>query len=116
MDRDFHRDRDLLDIVLLWHGRWELSTRIAKIGTNIFSIVLLCLLLQGQIAWLNQMGISDFAVEQFQFTNTPEGFQLIGMASFRLAFLVALIVIAVNTFFSIYRLIKNSLSNAQLQA
>ena len=102
----------LLDILLLWRGRWEISTRIAKIGTNIFSIVLLCLLLQGQIAWLNQMGISDFAVERFQFTNTPGGFQLIGMASFRLAFLVALIVITINTVIRIYRLIRNSLSNA----
>jgi hypothetical protein len=101
----------LLDIVLLWRGRWELSTRIAKIGANIFSIGLLSLLLQGQMAWLNQMGVSDFVVEQFQFTNTPRGFQLIGMASFRLAFLVALIVIAVQTMIRIYRLIWNSFSH-----
>ncbi len=102
----------VLDIVLLWRGRWELSTRIEKIGTNIFSIVLLCLLLQGQMAWLNQMGVSDFVIERFQFTNTPGGFQLIGMASFRLAFLVALIVIAVQTMIRIYRLIRHDLFNA----
>ena len=64
----------LLDILLLWRGRWEFSTRIAKIGTNIFSIILLCLLLQGQTAWSNQMGIGDFVVEPFQFTNTPRRF------------------------------------------
>jgi hypothetical protein len=102
----------LLDIVLLWRGCWEISTRIAKIGANIFSIVLLYLLLQGQMAWLNQMGVSNFVVEQFQFTNTPEGFQLIGMAGFRIAFLVALIVITVDTIVRIYRLIRTSLSNA----
>jgi hypothetical protein len=102
----------LLDIVLLWRGRWELSTHIAKIGTNIFSIGLLSLLLQGQMVWLNQMGVSNFVVEQFQFNNTPGGFQLIGMASFRLAFLVALIVIAVQTVIRIYRLIWNSFSHA----
>jgi|SRR5271157_97083 len=102
----------VLDILLRWRGRWEISTRIAKIGANIFSIVLLCLLLQGQAAWSSQMGIGDFAVEQFQFTNRPGGFQLIGMASFRLAFLVALIVIAVQTTIHIYQLIRNSLSNA----
>ena len=102
----------VLDIVLLWRGRWEISTCIAKIGANIFSIVLLCLLLQGQAAWSNQMGVSDFVVEQFQFTNTPQGFQLIGMASFQLAFFVALIVIAVDTADRIYRLIRNDLFNA----
>jgi hypothetical protein len=101
----------VLDIVLLWRGRWELSTRIAKIGANIFSIGLLTLLLQGQMAWLHQMGLSDFVIEQFQFTNTPGNFQLIGMTSFRLAFFVALIVITIDTVFRIYRLIKHSLSS-----
>ena len=102
----------VLDIVLLWRGRWEPSTRIAKIGANIFSIGLLSLLLQGQMAWLNQMGVSDFVVEHFQFTNTPGGFQLIGMASLRLAFLVALIVITVNTVVRIFQLLRNSFSSA----
>ena len=101
----------LLDIVLLGRGRWEISTRIAKIGANIFSIGLLYLLLQGQMAWSNQMGVSDFVVEQFQFTNTPGGFQMMGMASFQLAFFVALIVIVVDTAERIYRLIRNDLFN-----
>ena len=101
----------LLDIVLLWRGRWEISTRIAKIGTDIFALVLLRLLLQGQMAWSSQMGLGGSLDEQFHFTNTPQGFQLIGMASLRLAFFVALIVLAVSTFFRIYRLIKNDLFN-----
>jgi len=106
----------LLDIVLLWRGHWEISTRIAKIGTDIFALVLLRLLLQGQVAWSNQMGISGSMHEQFQFTNTRLGSQLIGMASFRLAFFVALVVIAVSTFFRIYRLVKNDLFNYRVQA
>jgi len=101
----------LLSIVLLWRGHWEMSTRIAKIGTDIFALVLLDLLFHGQMAWSNQMGSGGTIVEPFQFTNTPQGLQLVGMACFRLAFLVALIVIAVSTFFRIYRLIKNDLFN-----
>jgi len=106
----------LLDIVLLWRGHWEISTRIAKIGKDVFALVLLDLLFRGQVAWSNQMGIGGSLGEQLQFTNTPQGFQLIGMASFRLAFFVALVVIAVNTFFSIYRLIKHDLFNLRVQA
>ncbi|MGA7192922.1 MAG: hypothetical protein WBW94_04760 [Anaerolineales bacterium] len=106
----------LLDIVLLWRGHWEISTRIAKIGKDVFALVLLDLLFRGQGAWSNQMGIGGSLVEQLQFTNTPQGFQLIGMACFRLAFFVALVVIAVNTFFSIYRLIKHDLFNLRVQA
>jgi hypothetical protein len=106
----------VLDIVLLWRGRWEISTRIATIGKDVFALVLLDLLFRGQVAWSNQMGIGGTLVEQLQFTNTPQGFQLIGMASFRLAFFVALVVIAVNTFFSIYRLIKHDLFNLRVQA
>ena len=102
----------LLDIVLLWRGRWEISTRIAKIGINIFSLVLLYLLYQGQVAWSDQMGIGSSMAEQFQFINTPQGFQLIGMASFQLAFFVAFIVIAVDAAERIYRLIRNDLFNA----
>ena len=106
----------LLDIVLLWRGHWEISTRIANIGKDVFVLVLLDLLFRGQVAWSNQMGIGGSLVEQLQFTNTPQGFQLIGMASFRLAFFVALVVIAVKTFFSIYRLIKHDLFNPRVQA
>ena len=106
----------LLDIILLWRGHWEISTRIAKIGKDVFALVLLDLLFRGQVAWSNQMGIGGSLAEQLQFTNTPQGFQLIGMASFRLAFFVALVVIAVNTFFSIYRLIKHDLFNLRVQA
>ncbi len=106
----------LLDIVLLWRGHWEISTRIAKIGKDVFALVLLDLLFRGQVAWSNQMGIGGSLVEQLQFTNTPQGFQLIGMASFRLAFFVALVVIVVNTFFSIYRLVKHDLFNLRVQA
>ncbi len=102
----------LLDIILLWRGRWEVSTRLAKIGTDGFSLVLLYLLYQGHVNWANQMGFSGSMIEQFQFTNSPQGLQLIGMACFRLAFFVALIVVAVSTFFRIYRLIKNDLFNA----
>ena len=101
----------VLDIVLLWHGRWEILHSNRKDRREYFQHRPAFSAPSRSNGLANQMGASDFVVEQFQFTNTPGGFQLIGMASFRLAFFVALIVITVDTIIRIYRLVRNSLSD-----
>ncbi len=78
---------------------------------DMFSLVLLYLLYQGETALAGQLGIGGSLVEQLHFTNTPQGFQLIGIACLRLAFFVALVVVAVDTFTRIVRLLKNVLFN-----
>ncbi len=99
-----------LDVVLLWRGRWETWTRLAKIGTNLFAIYVLYVLITGHNAWLVQEGVGGFFsfVETFSESAFPnqESILVLGMHAFRLAFSIALIVIAVDTVRLIYQLIK----------
>jgi hypothetical protein len=100
-----------LDVVLLWRGRWETGTRIAKIGTNLFGIYVLYVLIAGHNAWLAQQGIGGFLsfleiLPELAIPNeTTVG--IIGMHAFRLAFIIALIVTAVDTVKLVYQLLKS---------
>lgn len=97
-----------LNIYLLWQGRWTTLTRLLKIGTDLLSIVVLTLLVQGHTAWLAERGAEGFLATLEQLPELLEGgFQLIGMHAFRLAFVVALVVTAVETVFLIIRLVRN---------
>jgi len=96
----------LLDVILLWRGRWEISTRLAKIGANLFSMFVLYLLIQGSLAWFDQMGLHSFIVAPDTLASEPENFQLIGMVSFQIAYFVAFIVTGIETLVSLYRLIR----------
>jgi hypothetical protein len=100
----------LFEIFLLWQGSWTALSRIAKIGVNIISMVVLYLLIQGHTTWLAARG-SGGLVESFELI--PEiadgAWELIGMHGFRLAFGVALIVTIVETVAALYRLVKANL-------
>lgn len=103
-----------LDVILLWRGRWETSTRLAKIGTNLFSIYVLIVLISSHNAWLTQEGTAGFIsfLDSFSediFSN-EESTLIISMHAFRLAFTVALIVTAVDTVKLVYQLIKRLVS------
>jgi len=99
-----------LDVILLWRGRWEISTRLAKIGTNLFGIYVLFVLISSHNAWLTQEGAAGFLtfLETFSediFTNEKSTL-IISMHAFRLAFVIALIVTVVDTVKMVYQLIK----------
>lgn len=104
-----------LDVILLWRGRWETGTRIAKIVTNLFSIYVLYILIVAHNAWLAGHGITGF----FSFpgalsagvTPSADTVQVIVLQAFRLAFIVALIVTAADTVAMGYRLLKRLISN-----
>ena len=100
----------VFQIVLLWQGRWTTTSRIVKIGLNIFSLVVLFLLVQGHTSWLAARG-SGGLLESFELI--PEiaqgALELIGMHSFRLAFGVAFIVTAIETVVSLFRLVAATL-------
>lgn len=99
-----------VDVLLLWRGRWELGTRLAKIGINVFSIYVLFVLLTGHNAWLAEQGAGGF----LSFLDTLDGLaifdqdslMILGMHAFRLAFSIALIVESIETVGLIYKLIK----------
>ncbi|MFN2196033.1 MAG: hypothetical protein ACK2UW_07920 [Anaerolineales bacterium] len=90
-----------LNIILLWRGRWEIPTRLAKIGLNIFGIYILGLLISGHNIWLAEHGIRGFLAIQEAFppgaAYDPAAMQVLVMQIFRMAFMIALIVSVVET-------------------
>lgn len=99
-----------LDIYLLWKGRWSTGSRIAKIATNMFGVMILTLLLKGHSAWLAERragGLID-TLERPP-SNTPTSWQIVGMQAFRLAFAGALVVTIGDTLIMAYRMVRASL-------
>ncbi len=96
-----------MDAFLLWQGRWTLASRIAKVGINVFSIVVLALLYQGHTAWLQAHGSNVFLMQIEKMGSDLAGsVQMIGMESFRLAFGVALVVTTIETILLVVRLVR----------
>jgi hypothetical protein len=102
-----------LDVVLLWRGKWETSTRLAKIAANLFGLYVLYILIAGHNAWLAEQGVGGF----FSFLETlgdgifdQEATLILGMQAFRLAFIVAAIVISIDTAKLIYQLVKRQIT------
>jgi hypothetical protein len=105
-----------LDVILLWRGRWETGTRIARIGTNLFGIYVLYVLIAAHNAWLTGHGITGFfsvpGALPAGVTPSMDSLQILIMQAFRMAFIVALIVTAVDTVAMAYRLLGRLISNA----
>jgi hypothetical protein len=96
-----------LDIYLLWQGRWSTVSRLAKIGLNMLSIVVLTLLLRAHTEWLATHGVDGWIESLQRFASDIEGsWQIFGMQAFRIAFGVALIVIAIETLVLIIRFVQ----------
>jgi hypothetical protein len=108
----------VLDIVLIWRRQWTSLTRLAKILMNVLTIVILIVLIDGHTTWLATHDAAGF----FSFPTTlsqgeaftPEMVQLIMMQAFRLAFVVALIVILVETIQLVYRFVKQAFFTPEL--
>ncbi len=103
-----------LDVILLWRGRWETGTRLAKIGTNLFGIYVLYVLIAGHNAWLAQEGAAGFlsfleSISENLFTNEKSTL-IISMHAFRLAFIIALIVTLIDTGKMLFQLVKRQIS------
>jgi hypothetical protein len=96
-----------LDIYLLWQGRWVLSTRIARIAVNLLAITVLLLLIQGHTAWLVENGAGGLFDALMSIPTSAEAsWQVIGMASFRLAFGIAAIVTVFETLVIVFRMVR----------
>jgi hypothetical protein len=95
-----------LDSYLLWKKRWQKSTQFIKFGLNIFSIIILFLLVQGHTAWLVERGASDFFTSIEGLSENLSGIQVIGMQMFRMGFGIALIVTIVEAIVMGFRLIQ----------
>jgi len=103
-----------LDVILLWRGKWETATRLGKIGTNLFGLYVLFALIAGHNAWLAEQGVGGF----LSFLDTlSEGvfdqeatLLILGMQAFRMAFIIASIVVSVDTVKMVYQLVKRQFS------
>lgn len=101
-----------LDIWLLWQGRWQTATRLARLGVEAFSLAVLWVLMQGHAAWLAAEGVGGFFDSLRQMAAfTPARQQLFGMAAVQLALTVAFIVTAVEMAAHAYRLIRAKLAD-----
>lgn len=104
-----------LNIFLLWRGRWELGSRIAKIAIDLFGVGVLLILVNAHNAWLAQHGITgllswiDTLPTAGEF-NTQQA-QVMIVSGFRIGFVVALIVSAVEAVTEIFRLVRWALFN-----
>ncbi|MCB9135388.1 MAG: hypothetical protein H6636_08170 [Anaerolineales bacterium] len=106
----------VVDIWLLWKGHWQMSTRLAKIGSDVVSMAVLFVLIQGHNAWLAERGVTGLfnTLEQLSVV-TPQIEQTIGMAAFRMGLSIAFIVTAVDTLVQTYRIIKAGLKGSELR-
>ena len=96
------------NIYLLWKGRQDFFTRLMAVVLNIYSAVVLTLLVTGHNVWLAARSSGGFldAIEAIP-GMMDGGWELIGMHAFRLAFVVALIVTVIEILMGIYRLIRS---------
>jgi hypothetical protein len=103
----------VLDVFLIWRGRWEVISRLAKIGINLFGIYVLALLVVGHNAWLVDHGAGGFftSIEDFS-AESPlsiETLQILVMHVFRMAFIVAIFAVGVDTIQQGYRLLRKAI-------
>jgi len=100
----------LMNVFLLWRGRWELGTRLLRIGLEIYNVFVLALLVIGHNRWLAARSSGGFldSIEAIEGI-ADGGWELVGMHGFRIAFGVALIVTVIEILASIYRLVRSRL-------
>ena len=100
-----------LNVILLWRGKWETGTRLAKIALNLFGIGILALLINGHNIWLVEHNAAGFLTaiqrlpESGQFS--PTDTQILSMQIYRMVFIIALLATLVDTIQIGWRLVKS---------
>lgn len=103
----------VLDVMLLYRGRWELSTRIAKIGIDAFGVGVLIVLLAAHNHWLAAHGAGGLLsfVDAIPTSGSfsSETVQILVVNGFRIGFSVARIVTVIELGGEILHLVKRLL-------
>ena len=96
-----------LDVYLLWQGRWTTISRLARLGANLLSIVILALLSQAHMAWLQAHNAGTFltAIKALE-TDVAAGGQVIMMQAFWMSFTIALVVTIIETGVSVFKMAR----------
>ncbi len=108
-----------LNVILLWRGEWTTFTRVLKIIINVVGITVLYFLIDTHAAWLEANGAGSGLFSVFEAIPESgkmpiEASQLLGMWAFRLGFVVAFVVIIVETIRLTYQLVKNTIFSERL--
>jgi len=96
-----------LDVYLLWQGRWATASRLVQLALNLYAIVLLSILAQAHLAWLQAHGAGNFlaSLESLQTDINASG-QIMSVQAFLIAFAIGLVVTLIETVATLYRLIR----------
>lgn len=87
-----------VDLYLIWHGVWDWAARLAKIGSNIVSMVILSLLFQAHNTWLAARGVGPLLSTLDRLGAEADLLtQIWGMQLFRLGIGIALLVITIES-------------------
>ena len=91
----------VVNIILLWRGRWQTGTRLAKIASNLFSLVVLAVLISGHAAWLSETTGSGFfgllSSLPEMLASIPEQTLTIAMYFIQWGLIIAMIVTVIET-------------------
>jgi len=105
----------LINIVILWHGEWRTSTRIAKLLDDLVGLLLLGLMIQGLTSLLNAAGVAGFADGVALLSaGDVASLQLAGMVFLRIPLIVAFIVTGIEAVVQVVRLVQERLRKDQL--
>jgi hypothetical protein len=104
----------ILNIYLLWQGRWTPLTRVLKIAVNIFNIAVLAVLYQGHVAWLAERNAVGFLSTVERIPEMVGGsWQELGMQAFRMGLGIGLLVAVIETVILVVRRVIFSLNNGE---
>jgi hypothetical protein len=100
-----------LNVILLWRGKWETGTRLAKIMLNTYGIAVLALLINNHNLWLVEHNATGFltvirSISQANLSNDTAA-QILAMQVYRMVFIIALVAIVADTARIGWSLIKN---------
>ncbi len=103
-----------LNVFVLRQGRWQMLTRLIKVGLDIFSVFVLYALVIGHKNWLGEHADGGFfdaigSISAGGLTNT-ESAQVIGMQFFQFGLTIALIVVAISAAIDLFGLVKQMIA------
>ncbi|MEW5873107.1 MAG: hypothetical protein AB1894_27860 [Chloroflexota bacterium] len=103
-----------LDAWLLWKGRWNLQSRAVKLGVDAFGIYVLVVLVSAHAAWLQPRTGGGFfgLIDRLSAGMGSEAdvTQIMVVQFTQLALTVALVVVVVEAFAQLYRLVRHMLA------
>ncbi|MBA3469822.1 MAG: hypothetical protein H0T53_09270 [Herpetosiphonaceae bacterium] len=97
----------VIEIVLLWRGRWQRWTRIATIGSNLFGLGVLTTLIHGHNTWLEAAGVPGIFSGMDELSKMLiNDQQIAGMVVIRAVLVFIALATLIETLVCVYRLVR----------